>query len=485
MCKQLAPPCNMYKQIILNMIPEILLLIMLCIILLLDAFSKQKCIRVNYIITILGMLTAGCCAGIFYQDNNFAEFGFIFNETTMALKVILCIIAGVVLFYAKEYLRIRKLIKGDYFSLYILAVIGMLLLVSSNNFLTMYLSIELFSLPIYALIALNHHSDLSLEAAVKYFVLGALASCILLYGISLLYGASGDIAFVTIPISAERITVFKFSMIFILVGMFFKLGLTPFHMWLPDVYEGAPTAITALLATAPKIAVAVVVGRFLFGTYAVLINDWQNIILLLAITSIGFGNLMAIVQNNIKRMLAYSAIANIGFAILGFIANERLGFAAVIFYVITYAIIYLGIFGALLLLREDTAACIKIEDFNGLWIHYPWLAIMFLLFLFALVGVPPFAGFYAKFLILKTLIEQGLVSVSIFAIVFSAIGICYCLKLVKAMFFLSPALCTSKCSDFILINGKFGINIFSYTFISRLILVLNCLVVVCMGICMI
>jgi NADH-quinone oxidoreductase subunit N len=297
--------------------------------------------------------------------------------------------------------------------------------------------------------------------------MGALASGILLYGISLLYGASSDITFVTMPIAVERLMVFKFSMVFILTGLFFKLGLMPFHMWLPDVYEGAPTSVTALLATAPKIAVAVVVGRFLFSTYASIITDWQHIIIVLAVLSIGFGNLIAIVQNNIKRMLAYSTIANIGFAILGFMIKEPFGFAAAMFYVVSYSIMYLGIFGVLLLLSKDDITFIELEDFNGLWIRYPWLAVALLLLLFALVGIPPFAGFYAKFLVLKMLMEHGFVDLAILAVVFSVIGVFYCLKIVKAIFFECAVTYPLKQSI-----SPFG----------GLVLACNCLVVVFLGI---
>jgi NADH-quinone oxidoreductase subunit N len=252
-------------------------------------------------------------------------------------------------------------------------------------------------------------------------------------------------------------------------------------MWLPDIYEGAPTAVTALLATAPKIAVAVVVSRLLFGTYAAIVTDWQNIILVISVISIGFGNLVAIAQDNIKRMLAYSTIANIGFAILGFMAKENFGFYATMFYVVTYAIIYLGIFGVLLLLSKDDVVFAKIEDFNGLWIRYPWIAIALLLLLFALVGVPPFAGFYAKFLILKILMEQGFISLTILAITFSVIGVFYCLRIVKAMFFTSaiayPLISAISSS---LVGCNFNVSV-SSSKISKVILTLNCLIVVFLG----
>lgn len=432
----------MTKQVLMVMIPELTLLAILCLMVFCDAFTSKQNTRIdtklhwiNYILAFVGLAFSGYYSTLLQVDQTITALGLLFNQTTAELKAVICVISVVVLFYSKHYLQSRKLFQGVYFILFVFSVLGMLLLTSSNNFLTMYLSIELCSLPIYALIALYYRSYAALEAALKYFLMGAVASALLLYGVSLLYGASGNITFEAIPVALVNIIILKLSLVFVLAGLFFKLGLVPFHMWLPDVYMGAPTSVVALIATIPKIAIAIVLCRFLFGVYHNLFLDWQNIITILALISIGFGNLIAIVQNDLKRMLAYSTIANIGFAVLGFLSNQDAGTYAVMFYIIAYALMYLGIFGLLLLLSKNDCAFEELADFNGLWNYQPLIAIILLIFFFALVGVPPFAGFWAKFLVLRNLFNEGLIWPAGLAAAFSVLGVFYCLRLVKTIFF--------------------------------------------------
>lgn len=422
----------MYTQIIWAMLPEIFLTAMACLILLSDAFIKQRFAWVNYTIATMTMLSTAGCAAIFYNAHTVASMGLVFDNTTAVIKVALCVLAGVAFIYSKQYMKTRTLFKGEYFVLYLFSILGMMVLISSNNFLTLYLGIELFSLPIYALIAFHKDNRFSLEAALKYFIMGAIASGILLYGVSLLYGVTGNISFEPSMLAIKNISVFKFSLVFIVVGLFFKLGLIPFHMWLPDVYEGSPTSSSIFIATAPKIAVTVALYRVLMGTYVELFADWQNIIIILSVLSIGFGNVVAIVQDNLKRMLAYSTIANMGFAILGIATKE---FSVVMFYVIAYAIMYLGVFGIVLLLSRDGIEFDKLDDFRGLGASRPWLAIIMLILMFSLVGIPPMIGFYAKFLVLNAIINKGFVGLAILALLFSIVGVFYCLRLVKIMFF--------------------------------------------------
>ena len=278
----------MYTQIAWAMLPEIFLMTVACIVLLSDAFLNKKSALINYTLAIAAMFGTGCCSICFWK-NNIAGMGLIFDQHTAVIKAVICLLSSVIFILAKAYMQRRQLFRGEYFVLYLFSVLGMMLLVSSNNFLVLYLGLELFSLPLYALIALDQKSSIALEAAIKYFIMGALTSGVFLYGVSLLYGVTGDVAFAKSAIAAENILVFKFSLIFILVGLFFKLGLFPFHMWLPDVYTDAPTSVGGFIATAPKIAVFSVLYRVLMGPYRELLSDWLHIIIMLAILSIGFG----------------------------------------------------------------------------------------------------------------------------------------------------------------------------------------------------
>lgn len=423
------------KPIIILLMPEILLTFMVVIMLLIEVIFGKKWLNSNYILAITAMLGAGYLAQqVLAKNTNIITFGFCFNNNIMLLKTIICILATVVLLYSKQYLITYKILLNEYLLLYIVLVLAALLLVSSNNFLNMYLALELLALPLYALITFGNKCSIALEATLKYFLLNVIASVLLLYGISLFYGATGEFAFV-IPGVIVNTSLFASSLAFIIIGMIFKLGLMPLHMWLPDVYEGAPIAVTAIIATVPKLAVMPVIFRILFTSFYPLAIDWQNIIMVLALCSIGFGNLVAIVQDDFKRMLAYSTIANIGFAVLGLLLNEQAGFIATMFYLLAYSLMYLGIFGVLLLLTKDGGEFKKIKDFQNLSLRYPGLAVVLLLLLFSLVGMPPLLGFCAKFYLLKLLIAQGFLWGSGLALLLSTIGVYYCLKLGQIMFF--------------------------------------------------
>lgn len=421
----------MYKQIVWALRPEIFLLAMAGMILLLDACLKKKFAWINYALAIIAMLGAGCIS-ICCWENSMAIMGLVFNQQTVIIKAVICVLASAAFILAKTYMQRRRLFRGEYFILYLFAVLGLMLLVASNNFLVLYLGLELASLPLYALIALDKKRSIALEAAIKYFIMGALASGVFLYGISLLYGVTGDITFTKSAITAENILVFKFSLVFVMAGLFFKIGLFPFHMWLPDVYADAPTAVGAFIATVPKIAIFAVLARILTGPYEELLLAWQQVIIGLAILSIGFGNLVAIRQNNIKKMLAYSTIANIGFASLAFMVTD---FFAALFYVVAYAVMYLGVFGIMLQMSNAMVEFDNIEDFRGLGPRSPWVAAMTMFLMFSMVGMPPLVGFYAKFLVLSALISKGFIMLAGLALLLSVVGVFYCLRLVKVMYF--------------------------------------------------
>ena len=359
------------------------------------------------------------------------------------LKACSCGAVLVSLVYSKQYLTDRALFRPDFIVLVLLALLGQCVLISGANLLTLYLGLELMALPTYALVAMRHSNEKSVEAAIKYFILGALASGFLLYGMSMLYGVTGSLDLIEIfrTVADPRVNhlVMAFGLVFIVSGLAFKLGVVPFHMWVPDVYQGAPTAVTLIIAAAPKLAAFALLFRLLVNTLLPLLGDWQPMLVLLAILSLVIGNVTAIAQTNMKRMLAYSAIAQMGFVLLGMLSVfDDHAFSASLFYVITYVLTTLGSFGFLLLLSRKGHDCETIDDLKGLNKRHPWFAFIGLVMMFSLAGIPPTVGFAAKLGILEALVDGEHTFLAVIAVLASLIGAFYYLRVVKVMYFDEP-----------------------------------------------
>ena len=356
--------------------------------------------------------------------------------------------------FARPYLASRDLLKGEFLSLAMFSLLGISVMVSANNFLVVYVGLELMSLSLYALTALRRDHAVSTEAAMKYFILGALASGFLLYGLSMMYGATGSL---DIPTVFEAIhkgtingTVLTFGLVFIVAGLGFKLGLAPFHMWVPDVYQGAPTAVTLLISGAPKLGAFGITFRILVEGLSGLAVDWQQMLIVLSVVSMTLGNLSAVAQSNLKRLLAYSAIAQLGFMLLGFTptvinmgtAAAANGYSSALFYIVTYVLTTLGTFGLIMVLSRHGFESEEISDLAGLAKRSPWIAGVMAIFMFSLAGIPPLVGFYAKFAVLQALVSTGVkgyIILAVIAVLLSLVGAYYYLRIVKTMFFDEPA----------------------------------------------
>ncbi len=426
-------------------LPEIFVLSMACIILVLDLFIRDDSRILTYLMvqaTLVGAAVA--TLGVQLPETTLAFGGtFISDGMATTLKLFIYLVTGTAFLYARPYLQDRGLFKGEFYVLGLFGMLGMMVMVSANHFLTIYLGLELLSLSLYAMVAFNRDSGVCSEAAMKYFVLGALASGMLLYGISMLYGATGtlDIGAVSAAIAGQEepgLTLI-FALCFILVGLAFKLGAVPFHMWIPDVYHGAPTPVTLYLGSAPKIAAFAMIMRVLVDALGGLVEDWQGMLIILAVLSLGIGNVVAIAQTNLKRMLAYSTISHVGFLLLGILAGTTEGYSAAMFYTLTYAIMALGAFGMIILLSRAGFEADELEDFRGLNTRNPWFAFMMLILMFSMAGVPPTVGFYAKLAVLQAVIHIDLVWLALVAVFFSVIGAFYYIRLIKIMYFDTPA----------------------------------------------
>ncbi len=359
------------------------------------------------------------------------------------LKACSCAAVFVTLVYSKQYLKDRSLFRPDFIVLALLALLGQFVLISGANLLTLYLGLELMALPTYALVAMRHNSEKSVEAGIKYFILGALASGFLLYGMSMLYGITGSLDLLEIfkTVADPRVNhlVMAFGLVFIVAGLAFKLGVVPFHMWVPDVYQGAPTAVTLMIAGAPKLAAFALLFRLLVNTLLPLLGDWQPMLVLLALLSLVVGNVTAIAQTNLKRMLAYSAIAQMGFVILGMLSVfDDHAFSASLFYVVTYVMTTLGSFGLLMVLSRHGYDCETLESLKGLNKKHPWYAFIGLVMMFSLAGIPPTVGFAAKLGVLEALVDAEHTFIALIAVIASLMGAFYYLRVVKVMYFDEP-----------------------------------------------
>ncbi len=438
--------------------PEMVLLAAASIVLVVDLFVSDERRNITYGMTMLALLAAAVAVCFSLARNEvLVGFGGMYIADPMGhvLKLFAIFCCGFMLICAQSYARARGIWKGELFSLTLFTLLGIMLMISANNLLVIYLGLELQALSMYALVALRRDDPRGSEAAMKYFVLGSLASGFLLYGMSMLYGATGTLE---IDVLARRVAdgqiVSRASLllgiVFVIAGLAFKFGVVPFHMWAPDVYQGAPTPITLLISSAPELAVFAIAFRILVEGLLPLAIDWQKILALLAVASLVLGNLTAIAQTNLKRMLAYSTIAQMGFVLLAMLSGVAAGnsasianaYSAAMFYLISYALTSLGTFGVMLLLSRQGFEAEEIADFRGLAKRSPWYAFVMLLLMFSLAGVPPTVGFYAKLVVLQALLSEGAtvaaVSLAVIVVFFSLIAAFYYLRIVKTMYFDEP-----------------------------------------------
>lgn len=442
----------------LNLIPaitEIFLVLAIMLILVVSLFFKEEKGPVSYTLSLF--VLAVCAALSYYHlDAGLATtaFGNMFVADPLAnlLKLAACIATAITLIYSRLYTSDRGMLSGflsgEFYVLALLTLLGQMIMISGNNFLIIYLGLEMMSLSLYALVALRRDHVASTEASMKYFILGALASGFMLYGISMLYGATGTldlsrVATATADGTANK-TILVFGLVFLVSGLAFKLGTAPFHMWVPDVYQGAPTSVTLLLGAAPKLAAFAICIRFLVEGLGALVADWQQMLTVMAVVSIAVGNITAIAQTNIKRMLAYSTISQMGFMLLGLLSGFYAGapadaatnaYSSALFYALTYVFTTLGTFGIVMLLARQGFEADNLEDYKGLNQRSPWFAAVMMMLLLSLAGLPPMVGFYAKLSVLQAVFATGQIWLTLFAVLFSLIGAYYYLRIIKLMYF--------------------------------------------------
>ncbi|EGV35118.1 NADH-quinone oxidoreductase subunit NuoN [Neisseria weaveri] len=427
----------------LNLIPampEIVLLSALCIVLLVDLWLSDENRYITHFLSLLSLAAVAVTQWAVWSPNSVTAFNgmYIADGMSQLAKMVMYVSMFAMFVYSKPYNQARNIFKGEFYTLSLFALIGMSVMVSAGHFLTAYIGLELLSLSLYAMIALRRDSAEAAEAALKYFVLGALASGLLLYGISMVYGATGSLEFAQVLAYAfdgqANSWLLKLGLVFIVVAVAFKLGAVPFHMWVPDVYQGAPTSVAAFVGSAPKIAAVVFTFRILVTGLGTTMTDWSQMLAILAVVSLIVGNLAAIMQTNIKRMLAYSTVSHMGFILLAFMAGA-IGFSAGLYYAIAYVVMSMVGFGVLMLLSDENSECEDIKDLAGLNQRNAWYAFLMLLAMFSMAGIPPLMGFYAKFVVIKALLSQGYIWLSVFAVVMSLIGAFYYLRVVKVMYF--------------------------------------------------
>jgi NADH-quinone oxidoreductase subunit N len=437
--------------------PEIFLLIAASVILLVDMFLSDAQRGITY---LLSLLTLVICGALSMVDVNSGLTTYTFHNMFVSdpmsslLKVFSYLAVGLTLIYSRQYATDRGMLGdqlgGEFYVLALFSLLGQMVMISGNNFLIIYLGLELMSLSLYALVALRRGHAMSTEAAMKYFVLGALASGFLLYGISMLYGATGSLDLTEVVRVAASDTVkpttLVFGVVFLVAGLAFKLGVVPFHMWVPDVYQGSPTAVTLLLGGAPKLAAFAICFRLLIEGLGPLAVDWQQMLIVLSVLSMAIGNITAIAQTNLKRMLAYSTIAQMGFMLLGLLSGVFNGssvyaasaYSSAMFYSITYVLTTLGTFGLIMMLARSGFEAENLDDFKGLNQRSPWFAFMMMLLMLSLAGIPPLMGFYAKLSVLQALLRADLIWLAVVAVLLSLVGAFFYLRIIKLMYFDDP-----------------------------------------------
>jgi len=423
---------------------EIFMLIMVCVVMLADLAAGEGRRYIAYLLTQTTLLGCAILTFMSFSTESTLTFHGMFVDDSMAdiLKLMVYGTVSAVLVYSYSYISDRGMLKGEFFSLILFATLGMMVMISASHFLTLYIGLELLSLSLYALVALRRDSLVATEAAMKFFVLGALASGFLLYGMSMVYGATGTLHVSqlaqVIQSGASSKEVLVVGLVFIIAGIAFKLSAAPFHMWAPDVYQGSPTAVTLFIGSAPKLAAFGFVMRLLIEGMSEMVTDWQGMLVILAVLSMAVGNIAAIAQTNIKRMLAYSTISHMGFLLLGFISADANGYSSALFYVIAYVLMTLGTFAMIMLLCRCGFEAENIDDFKGLNKRNPWYAFIALLLMLSLAGIPPMIGFYAKFAVLQAVVNAGYIWLAVVAVLFSLIGAFYYLRIIKLMYFDDP-----------------------------------------------
>ncbi len=421
-------------------IPEIFLAAAICIVLLFEAFFGARRPGATATLTLF-VLVVGAALTVMFADVGqrvvLFDGMYVAGPLAFVLKLAGFLAVAVALLYSRAYLENRNILKGEYYVLALTALLGIFVLISANSLLTVYLGVELLALSVYAMVAFDRESGVAAESAMKYFVLGAIASGTLLYGMSIIYGLTGTLSLdgIAAALHAPGSPGVTLGLAFMVVAVAFKLGAVPFHMWLPDVYEGAPTSVTLFIGTAPKIAYFALALRLLaYGMPGTTI-DWTRMLMPLAVLTLVVGNLVAIVQSNLKRMLAYSTISHVGFIVLGFTAGTQSGYTAALYYMLVYVLMALGAFGVIVLASRKGFEADKLDDYKGLYRRDPLLALAMAMLMFSMAGVPPFVGFWAKLRIIQALWETSHLWLVIIAVAMSVVGAFYYLRVVKLMYF--------------------------------------------------
>ncbi len=450
----------------LNLItPEIFISVSIMTLLMIGVFLKksEKIVYNLSILTLIVLLTL--CINIFQLPNNsiFSD-SYQIDKLSSFMKIIMILSGIFVLLSSSDYLNLNKLFKIEYPILFLSSILGMMVMISSNDLIVFYIGLELQSLALYVLATFNRNNILSAESGLKYFVLSALSSGLLLYGCSLVYGFSGTTNFNVInTLPKNEITGITFGIVFIIVGLAFKVSAVPFHMWAPDVYQGSPTSVTMFFALLPKIAAITVIIRFLYIPFYNLINQWQMIIIFLSIASMIFGSVAAIGQKNLKRLIAYSSIGHMGYALAGLASGTNEGVQSSVIYIAIYLIMNLAFFSCILMFKKNDEYFEKIEDLSGLSKNHPLLSFSLLIILFSLAGIPPLAGFFGKFYVFMAVINQKLYALAIIGLLTTVISAFYYLKLIKTIYFDEPIISYDN-------NSNFGLRLTLFLSTSFLIL---------------
>lgn len=429
---------------LITALPEIALLSMAMLVLLADLFLKQSNRIAIYLLAQLSLFVAAYITYTTHSSGVGYAFTGAFVDDTMSdvLKLMIYLGTSLIFVYTRQYIQLRNMFRGEFYALVLFSVVGMMIMVSGQNMLTLYIGLELLSLSLYALVALDRDNARATEAAIKYFVLGALASGMLLYGMSMIYGMTGSLNIADINNalmnSGSTHSVLILGLVFIVAGLAFKLGAVPFQMWVPDVYEGSPTAVTLLISSVPKLAAFAFVIRLLVQGLQTMAVDWQQMLMIMAVLSIAIGNIAAIAQTNLKRMLAYSTISHIGFMLFGLMSASINGFVSALFYIVSYVLMTLAGFGIILLLSRKGFEAENLDDFKGLNQRSPWFAFLMLIVMFSMAGAPPTLGFYAKFTVLQAALQAGYLWLVVFAVLMAVIGAFYYLRVIKLMYFDEP-----------------------------------------------
>ena len=432
-----------YPSELIFALPELFLLSAISIILLFDLFASERLKPLTYYLTQLALIITGWLAfDLIGESATIFSGTFVLDTMGSTFKVFIMGFAIIALVYTRHYLKAHELLRNEYFILALMSILGMMVMVSGHSLLTLYMGLEIMSLSLYALIASARDRSVAIEAALKYFVLGAIASGLLLYGMSMIYGITGSLDIAQISnfarastLASQQTLILNFGLVFLVIGVAFKLGAVPFHMWVPDVYQGSPTSVTMFLSTVPKIAAIALLIRLLIDGLGDLQHYWSDLLMIIAVLSIALGSLVALMQSNIKRMLAYSTISHIGFVLLGFVTGVVEGYGAAVFYILVYILMSLAAFGSIIALNKSGFEADQISDYQGLSKHSPWFALIILVVMLSMAGVPPFIGFYSKLFILQQVIAEGYVILAVIAVVFAVISAYYYLQIIKTMYF--------------------------------------------------